>query len=50
MPERLVSTSISLEPSKLNKLREIALQKGNKSRNELIYKILTNWLEEEEIK
>ncbi len=45
--ERPVSTSISLEQSKLDAIKNIAIKKGHKSRNELIYKILTNWLEKE---
>lgn len=45
--ERPVSTSISLEPSKLNDLKRLAFEKSYKSRNDLIASILTNWLEKE---
>ena len=45
--ERAVTTSIGLEPSKLDALKRIALEKGYKSRNDLISSILTNWIEKE---
>ena len=46
MGERAVSTSISLTPTQIDELKKIALENGYNSRNELIAKILTNWLEE----
>ena len=45
--ERTVTTSISLEPSKLDALKRLALEKGYKSRNDLIASILNNWLEKQ---
>lgn len=45
--ERPVTTSIGLENSKLQEIKRISIEKGYKSRNELIYEILTNWLEKE---
>lgn len=42
--ERPVSTSISLEDSKLNELSMRAFELGYRSRNQLIYVILTDWL------
>lgn len=45
--ERPVTTSISLEPSKLDNLDTKATEKGFNSRNSLIAFILTDWLEKE---
>lgn len=45
--ERAVTTSISLFPTKLDKLEIKAAEKGFKSRNSLIDHILTAWLEKE---
>lgn len=42
--ERPVTTSISLEPSKLDALDIKADEKGFNSRNSLIANILTEWL------
>lgn len=45
--ERPVTTSISLEQSKLDEIKRRAFEKGCTSRNDLIYQILTNWLEKD---
>ena len=45
--ERTVVTSISLEPSKIDFLKRKAFEGGYKSRNDLIYSILTNWTQTE---
>ena len=48
--ERPVTTSISLEPSKLDRLMQKAFEKGYTSRNNLISFILTDWLEKDDKK
>lgn len=45
--ERAVSTSISLEPSKMKYLAIKAIEKGYSSRNNLIYNILTDWVKKD---
>jgi len=45
--ERPVTTSISLEQSKLDEIKRRAFARGCSSRNDLIYQILTNWLEKD---
>lgn len=45
--ERAVTTSISYLPSKLDAIKRLALEKGYKSRNDLIASILDKWLEKE---
>lgn len=42
--ERTVSTSISLEQTKLDWYVSLAPEYGCSSRNNLIYTVLTNWL------
>jgi metal-responsive CopG/Arc/MetJ family transcriptional regulator len=44
MKERLTTTSIGLEPSKIDDLDRIAIQNGFRSRNQLIVKILTDFI------
>lgn len=48
--ERPVCSSIYLENSKFQELSKIALERGYRSRNELIAVILTNWLEKDQRK
>ena len=45
--ERLVSTSISILPSMLDKLDLIAYEKKLPSRSSLIAQILSDWLEKQ---